>query len=73
MRAMKCSATKLVKPILPEPLTDSSVARYKNALRAFDRNRIENHTATRQEVQIQNSLIPAPQSFRILNYPEVRA
>lgn len=70
---MSRSSATLTKPSLPEILTEAPVKNYKEASRAFDASRIENKTATPKEVQIQNSMIPAVRSHRILNFPELRS
>jgi hypothetical protein len=70
---MNHSSTALVKPALPEILTESSVKSYKEASRAYDAARIAAGIATPKEVQEQNSMIPPVRSHRILNFPELRS
>jgi hypothetical protein len=47
------------------------VARYKRALRAYDRKRIAAGIASASEIQRENSIVPVRrQRSRILNFPE---
>ena len=62
----------LVKPLVPEQLTEDSVAAYKESLRRYDRERLDLHQVSAHQVQQENSIFPSPVSFQVLTFPVAR-